>query len=90
MKNEAINELKKEAVALMEIYVNGKKKPWVSLSITYEQVVMLAFGTPDNVAMLYTVTYSKGEDRKQGSLLFGEKVRTTMNMIFNVVRTDKA
>lgn len=89
MKNDTKNELITGEVALMEIYVNGRKKPWVSLSITYEQVVMLAFGNPE-IVMNYTVTYSKGEDGKQGSMIQGDKVRANMNMIFNVIRTDKA
>jgi hypothetical protein len=89
MKHETKNELITKGVALMEIYINGKKKPWVSLSITYEQVVMLAFGTPE-VVMNYTVTYSKGEDNKQGSMIRGDKVKASMNMIFNVTRTNNA
>lgn len=74
---------------LMEIIVNGKRKPWVSLSISFDNVVCLAFGLCDPYA-LYTVTYAHGEDNSSGSLVRGDKVPSVMNMIFNVSITDKS
>lgn len=73
------------------IIVNAREKPFSGKEISFKQVVELAFGTyEDNVNIVYTVSYSKGEDPKQGTMTKGTTVKVKSGMIFNVTRTDKS
>ncbi len=74
------------------IIVNTREKEWAEKKISYEQVVTLAFGsysTDPNV--VYTVTYTKGEEPKhEGSLVKGQSVPVKNGMVFNVTQTNKS
>lgn len=74
------------------IIVNGRPKQWNEKTITFEQVVVLAFGNYDpNPDKVYTVTYDKGpHENHEGSMVRGSKVYVKNKMIFNVTATDKS
>jgi len=73
------------------IFVNAREKVVAQRELTFEEIVILAFGPPNGDASVYTVTYQKGPDKKEkGSLVAGESVKLKDGMIFNVVRTDKS
>lgn len=73
------------------IIVNAREKKWGKKEISYREVIELAFGSySDDENVVYTVTYSKGEDRKEGSLTKGQTVKVKDGMVFNVTRTDKS
>lgn len=74
------------------IIVNTREKQWSEKRITYEQVIVLAFGSyTDAETMVYTVTFTKGEDsHHEGSLVKGKDVRVKDGMIFNVTQTDRS
>lgn len=74
------------------IYVNTVEKPWTEKFITFEQVVVLAFGQiENNPDVTYTVTYKRGDDHKpEGSLVKGEKVRVKDKMRFNATRANRS
>lgn len=74
------------------LIVNGRPKPWAEKTMTFEQVVILAFGSYDpNPNKVYTVTYDKGpHENPQGSMVKGDKVCVKDKMIFNVTCTDKS
>jgi hypothetical protein len=74
------------------LVVNGRPKQWTEKTITFEQVVVLAFGTYDpNPDKVYTVTYDKGpHENREGSMVKGDKVLVKDKMIFNVTATDKS
>ncbi len=74
------------------LIVNGREKPWNEKTITFEQVVVLAFGKYDNNPnKVYTVTYDRGpRHNPEGSLVKGERVFIKDKMIFNVTATDKS
>jgi hypothetical protein len=74
------------------LIVNGRPKPWTEKIITFEQVVVLAFGTYDpNPDKVYTVVYDKGpHENPEGSMVRGSKVYVKDKMIFNVTATDKS
>ncbi|SRR5258706_99132 len=74
------------------LIVNGRPKQWTEKTITFEQIVILAFGTYDpNPNKVYTVTYDKGpHENKEGSMVKGDKVFVKDKMIFNVTATDKS
>lgn len=74
------------------IYVNGQKKTVDRKTLTFAEVVALAYPSPptgDNI--LYTVSYEDGpHSNPQGSLKEGESVKIKNGMIFNVSATDKS
>lgn len=74
------------------LIVNGRPKPWTEKTITFEQVVGLAFGTYDpNPDKVYTVTYDKGpHENPEGSMVKDDKVLVKNKMIFNATATDKS
>lgn len=73
------------------IYVNGREKAVSEKEISFKEVVVLAFGTyEEKETIVYTVTYSKGEDKKEGTMTKGTSVKVKEGMIFNATRTDKS
>lgn len=74
------------------LIVNGRPKPWTERAITFEQVVVLAFGNYDqNPNKVYTVTYDRGpHENPEGSMVKGDNVLVKNKMIFNVTCTDKS
>jgi hypothetical protein len=74
------------------LIVNGREKTWKERRITFEQVVILAFGNYDsNPNICYTVTYGSGpRQNHEGSMVKGDKVFVHNKMIFNVTATDKS
>lgn len=76
----------------IEIIVNGRPKEWSKKLISFEEVVVLAFGSYDNnSAVCYTVTYSRGHHSKtEGSMVKGQEVKVKRKMIFNVTATSKS
>jgi hypothetical protein len=74
-----------------ELIVNGRSKPWHESTITYSQVVELAFPTPHTPTEIFTVQYNHGPDEnRKGTLVDGQKVFVKSGMIFDVTRTDKS
>lgn len=75
-----------------EIIVNTREKTWGEKKITFREVVGLAYDNPVfNDQIEYTVTYTKGEDKKpKGSLVDNESVNVKDGMIFDVERSDKS
>lgn len=74
------------------IIVNTREKQWEKENISYEEVVLLAFGSySDDERITYTVTYTRGDDSKpDGSLIKGQSVKVKNGMIFNVTETNKS
>jgi Multiubiquitin len=82
----------KESPKQIIIIVNGREKPWNEREITFQQVVILAFGSyEENQNRVYTVTFKGGPDRNpQGAMVKGDKVFVKNRMVFNVTATDKS
>lgn len=74
------------------LIVNGRPKSWTEKTITFEQLVVLAFGSYDpNPNKVYTVTYDNGpHENPHGTMVKGDKVCVKDKMIFNVTCTDKS
>lgn len=83
---------KKEGKKEYKLIVNGREKPWHEDSITFEQLVVLAFGSyDDNPNKVYTVTYDKGpHENPEGTMVKGDSVNVKNKMVFNVTATDKS
>lgn len=74
-----------------EIIVNAKPRPWHEETISYSQVVDLAFPPPHKDTEIFTVQYSRGPEKNpQGMLVKGQKVEVKNGMVFDVTRTDKS
>lgn len=82
----------KEKPVKIALIVNGREKQWEQETISFEQVVALAFGNyVENSNTSFTVTYKNGPERNpQGSMVKGDIVFVKNKMIFNVTATDKS
>lgn len=72
------------------IVVNGRQREISGQSISYTQVVQLAF--PDdqaNETIEYTVAYANPHG-KDGTLVNGQEVHIKEGMIFNVSKTNRS
>jgi hypothetical protein len=74
------------------IFVNTKKTEWSKDEISYNEVVILRYGsisTDENVS--YSVTYTRGHDTKhEGSMVKGDIVSVKSGMRFDVTQTNKS
>ena len=74
------------------IIVNGQQKAVTTKTVSYEEIVRLAFPnliTGPNI--IYTVGYEDGPHHNpSGSLMPGGKVKVKDGMIFDVTPTDKS
>lgn len=71
-----------------EIVVNGKRRTVTDKTITYDQVVRLAFpeGPFDTV---FTVSYANPHG-KDGTLAPGQDTHVKEGMSFNVIKTNRS
>ncbi len=73
------------------IFVNAKRNSWEDETISYSQVVDLAFPPPHKETEIFTVQYSSGpKENPQGTLVEGQSVNVKSGMVFDVTRTDKS
>lgn len=82
----------KPAPVKFTVIVNAQEKEWDKPTISFEQVVKLAFGTYDpDPRKGYTVTYCRGHEPKpEGTMVKNSVVRVKNKMVFNVTATDKS
>ncbi|WP_192350349.1 multiubiquitin domain-containing protein [Algoriphagus sp. Y33] len=82
----------KPAPVKFAVIVNALAKDWNKPTISFEQVVELAFGAYDpNPNKGYTVTYFRGHEPKpEGTMVKNSVVRVKNKMLFNVTATDKS
>ncbi len=76
----------------LTIIVNGKKKETVETSLSFDELVKLAFENPPyGPNTLFTITYRNGPPKNpEGTLVAGHSVRIKKGMVFNVTATDKS
>jgi hypothetical protein len=75
-----------------QIIVNGRKKEVSTKTLTFSQVVALAFNpVPSGPNVQFSVTYRKGPNQNhEGTMTEGETVRIKDGMIFDVTETNKS
>lgn len=74
----------------LKIIVNGREKVVTGKSISYDDLVVLAFGSIDPET-IYTVTFKHGApSQREGSMVAGDVVKLKCGMIFNVTPTRKS
>lgn len=72
------------------IIVNGRPREVTGQTISYEEVVKLAF--PDDAANQdtdYTVAYANPHG-KDGTLVVGQETNVKEGMVFNVTKTNRS
>ncbi len=74
------------------VIVNAKVKPWVNERISFDEVVVLEYGSVStNPNVIYTINYVKGVPSKpNGTMVKGEVISVKNKMIFNVTQTNKS
>ncbi len=73
------------------VFTSFAGNAWDEDSISYTQVVDLAFPPPHKPTKIFTVQYSHGlKDHREGTLVEGETVTIKSGMIFDVTSTDKS
>ncbi|MGD9724784.1 MAG: multiubiquitin domain-containing protein [Alphaproteobacteria bacterium] len=74
------------------IFVEGMPHPWNKPKITYAEVVTLEFPDyPQHPEILYSVTYTKGPNKKpEGDLVKGDTVHVKDGMSFHVSPTGES
>ena len=74
------------------IYINGEEKKVNKEKITYEEVIILAFGSYDSSeGVTYTITYYKGQSHHpNGVLVEGQSVMVKKGMRINVTKTNRS
>ena len=74
------------------ILVSGEPHTWQKPQITFDEIIILAFGTYDNNPnVVYTVAYEDGPKQNlEGSMLRGDVVYVKNKMIFHATATDKS
>jgi len=75
-----------------KIIVNGRQKEVSTKTLSFDQVVALAFNqVPSGANVQFTVTYRKGPSKNpHGSMTEGESVHIKDGMIFDVTETNKS
>lgn len=74
-----------------EIIVNAQPHTVESETVTYEEVVKIAYPTPPSPDARYTVTYRNAEKPREGSLAPGQSVEVKKEgTIFNVKATGRS
>lgn len=72
------------------IIVNGRPRQVTGKSISYEEIVKLAFpDDPSNQDIDFTVAYANPHG-KDGELVAGQEVHVKEGMVFNVTKTNRS
>lgn len=74
------------------IIVNSRDKVWNEKNISYNDLVILAFGSISNDPnVIYTITFKKGDNNKpEGTMVKGESIKVKDGMRFNVTQTSRS
>jgi len=77
---------------IQSVIVNAREKGWSNDTISFVDVVKLAYGEfSSNPNIIYTVNYKRGVMSKpEGSMVKGEVISVKNKMIFNVTQTNKS
>lgn len=87
----ASEEKKSDELKEFTIIVNAREKQWLQKRISFEQVIVLAFGLMEsNVSIAYSVIYKKGDNNKEGIMVKGDEVKVKDEMRFTATQTSRS
>lgn len=74
------------------IYIDSREKIWSKKTITFDEVVILKFGSiSSDPNISYSVKYKKGDNEKpEGMMVPGDEVKVKNEMRFNVSETNRS
>lgn len=73
------------------LIVNSRKERWAEESISFDEVVKLAFPTDQSPNTIYSVTYNRGpKQNREGSMVQGVSVKVKSGMSFYVTPTGQS
>lgn len=72
------------------LIVNAREHKWAEETISFGQVVQLAFPSGGGDATAYTVTYKHGPNQSQGTMSPGDSVTVKSGEAFNVTATTRS
>lgn len=74
------------------IFVNTIDHNWSEKEISFDQVVILAFGAiSSDPKVIYTITFKRGHgDKPEGGMVKGEVVKVKNEMRFNVTQSNQS
>jgi hypothetical protein len=75
---------------IIKIFVNGREETVTKEKLSYEEVVALAYPSPDFGGNTYKVTYFRKEDKHEGVLTKGESITAKDGMSFTVIRAVRS
>jgi len=81
-----------ELEEILCVIVNAREKAWHNETISFDDVVKLAYGeVSSNPNVIYTINYKRGVPSKpEGSMVKGQVIFVKNKMIFNVTQTNKS
>jgi hypothetical protein len=74
------------------IIINATPFEVENKELSYEEIVSLFYNNapPTGEYVVITVTYSRGENGKSGTMLPGDTVKVKSKMVFDVSATDRS
>lgn len=93
MATEATEAKTKGPQKPTEIIIDGTPYEWEKETVSYEEVVDLAYdgNPPEGENVEITVAYHRGHGNKpEGDLAPGEEVKVKKGMVFDVTATDRS
>lgn len=75
----------------VQVIVNGEPKPVPAETVSYEEIVAIAYPTPPSPDTRFTVTFRNAVEPREGTLAPGHSVEVRKRgTIFNVKATGKS
>jgi hypothetical protein len=89
-QEKKLQELEHEKLEVL--IVNAESKPWHEHTISYKEVIILAFGIyEDNPDISYNISYSHGIEKKpEGILDKGQTVKVKNKERFDVTKSNRS
>ncbi len=74
------------------IKVNSTKHPYLQKTISYDEVLKLAFGPnyAKGTNIVYTVTWESKPEKKSGTMVVGDVIEVLKGVKFNVKHTNRS
>ena len=74
------------------IKVNGTKHPYLEKTISYDEVLKLAFGFnyAKGANIVYTITWESKPEKKSGTMVEGDVIEVLKGVRFNVKHTNRS
>lgn len=92
MENNSKNENAPGQNKDFTIFINSREKIWSKKTITFEEVVILTYGSiSSDPNISYSVKFKKGDNEKpEGMMVAGDEIKVKNEMKFDVYETNRS